>query len=181
MVDDFLLMSAYPGHPDPIIHQKTIASIMNAGINTFIQLQTNEEAISFNPYQSLIIDEEIDWEDDLYSSYTSHSSRWKREVTFTRVQVADRGVISDELALQVAQDIINAIGEGHRILVHCRGGKGRSGVIICLVLGLLYDMNSEKAMNVAQMLFERRQDQGRKMKKIPQTRKQVEQVKRLLN
>ena len=98
---------------------------------------------------------------------------------FVRFPIPDRNITSDERALSISRCIINAIGEGNKVLVHCFGGKGRTGTIIGLVLKELYSIDYDTTIHILSTTFENRKDKGKTGKiSMPQTKVQFEQIKR---
>ena len=137
-----LLMSAYPGDRDNRQTSMNIFGLVDYGVDVFVSLQTNEESDKLCSYVTPhLFEETVEWGPDEYAMYEGISRGWgedgkeERIITLRRCQVPDRGVVDDELAQQVAQDIVDDIGRGKCVLVHCLGGKGRTGTISCLVLG----------------------------------------------
>ena len=128
-------------------------------------------------------DEEIDRLKTPYhdAKFTGDFCTYKDGVILSRYSIKDREITDDEKALDIACTILIAIAHKLPTVLHCWGGKGRSGVIIAIVIGLLYDIDSDTALKITDRLFKtHRQNQGDKGKKMPQTKVQFDQVKRVL-
>lgn len=63
------------------------------------------------------------------------------------------------------------------VYIHCWGGHGRTGIVIALLLVILYELDGEEALRLTELYHSKRtQIRGQHS---PQTRVQIEQVKRL--
>jgi len=105
------------------------------------------------------------------------------DVLVARWGIEDRKVTSDFCALDITHTIIAAIERGLPVVLHCFGGKGRTGTIACLVIGILYGLSGEESIEICKRLFQHRPNKGKTFagEIIPQTSSQVKQVKRILS
>lgn len=104
-----------------------------------------------------------------------------KDILFANFPIPDRKITTDEKLESIAKFILKLIGKGNKVLVHCYGGKGRTGTVIGLVLGRLYYINYQTTIKLLKETFETRKDKGGKGKKsMPQTNVQFKQLKRLL-
>ena len=97
--------------------------------------------------------------------------------------IVDMGIQEDELTLQYVLFIKSLFLNGDNpVYIHCRGGHGRSGVITCLLYGLLYDKTAEESLECIKEAHDSRKQMSRRMRIIgsPQTIEQKLQVMRLL-
>ncbi len=101
-------------------------------------------------------------------------------IIFARIPIADRRILSDESALDLAKTIIWLIGIGKRVLIHCRGGKGRTGTIIGIVLGLIYNMDLNTILETLKTSFQSRINRKGPAPRMPQTKQQRDQIERLV-
>ena len=62
--------------------------------------------------------------------------------------------------------------------MHCWGGHGRTGVIVCIMLHLMYELNAEEALRLCQKLHDFRVEHC--WVGSPQTEKQRSQVIRII-
>jgi hypothetical protein len=60
--------------------------------------------------------------------------------------------------------IINGLKDGERIYVHCKGGHGRSGMIVCCVLCIMYGMTPSKSIQEVTHGHRQRHEIGSKWK-----------------
>ena len=135
-------------------------------------LQEKDLGIDYRPekYKDIYLqDEDFCFVDD-----NTVVSRWAIE---------DREITSDSRALDITHTIIASIERQLPVVLHCFGGKGRAGTIACLVIGIIYGISGEESMEICKRLFQHRPNKGTKMvgNIIPQTKVQINQVKRILS
>jgi protein-tyrosine phosphatase len=72
------------------------------------------------------------------------------DLTFVHFPIRDCGVTDDGRVLELARSLVQAISEGEVIYLHCWGGHGRTGTLVCIMLHLMYgvsvDMDSFNSM-----------------------------------
>jgi len=99
-------------------------------------------------------------------------------VTFEHCPIKDCSTVADEIVFNLAKDLVRAIHDGEIIYLHCWGGHGRTGVIVCLMLHLMYGLTADEALQRCQFLHD-----IRKLPIIvssPQTFMQKDQVRRII-
>ncbi len=167
IIPDVLLASAYPGTVSEETHDPIIEGIEDMGIDSFVSLQTHDELVRFRRYDSVIADDLPSRRQDTVC-YTGTS---KTPLFFSILEVVDRkAVATDELAVDMCNAVTHLIALQRKVVVHCFGGKGRTGELSCLIFGKIYGMSAEEAMKTLQYLYDNtRQDKGRKIGNIPQT------------
>jgi len=71
-------------------------------------------------------------------------------------------------------DIIRSLQSGEKMYIHCKGGHGRSGVVVACILCYLYKITPSEAISKTTKYHNRRQGMREKWRKIgsPQTRSQ---------
>lgn len=165
VIPGMLLMS---GCPDP----RNYLGMKREGIRYFISLMESHEEQEIN----------LAYRDQSFPEGESDFCCQSQGVTIARWSVKDRSVASDEKAALIAIRIIRAISRGTPVMVHCSGGKGRAGTITSLVVGFLYGVNGQTAIDITQRLFDdHRPNKGTKLPKIPQTKVQRSQITRILD
>ena len=95
--------------------------------------------------------------------------------------IEDRKIQDDEETFTIASNLASFISQGEVIVIHCLGGKGRTGVIVALMMWLLYGMTSKDVLYFTEKNFHLRKDKGKRCLHSPQTRTQIAQVKRIIN
>ena len=117
--------------------------------------------------------------------FTDNLSKYPSIEHIKRIEfpIVDMGIQEDELTLQYVMFIKSLFLNGDNpIYIHCRGGHGRSGVITCLLYGLLYDKSAEESLEAIKEAHDNRKQMSRRMRILgsPQTQEQKFQVMRLL-
>ena len=107
-----------------------------------------------------------------------------------RVPLEDKKTIPDEKLLEVidiCENICNMmLFEQQKVYIHCYGGHGRTGLLVCIILHLLYGYTAEEAIDKAQSLHHMRpsvppdtDSSGNvihEMVRMPQTDEQIQQL-----
>lgn len=152
------------GAPNDEIHTKMV----NCGFKCFISLmeafQEREKSITYHQY---VGDEDF--------------TIIKNDIIYSRFSIVDRKVATDEKTLNIVKIVLNNIGKGIPTVIHCLGGKGRTGTIYAIVIGLLYDLDGNTALKMTNKLLKNRKNQGTKAKRAPQTNVQYAQVRRIVD
>mgnify|MGYP001582821730 CR=1 FL=1 len=160
IIPTFLLSSAFP---------QSYKEIENFDI--IVAVQTDDELKNFKSYT----------ETELKFDSSKIFDVIKAEKTYARISIQDKGTISDIYLIKIIKRLSNQIAKHKRILVHCYGGKGRTGLIVTLLLGMIYGMTSKEALNIISKLFNLyRKDKGTKKCTMPQTKVQFDSVKSIL-
>ena len=95
-----------------------------------------------------------------------------------RCPVKDMSVTGDDEMLACAQDVFNHMAQDEVIYLHCRAGLGRTGVIVCIVLALKFGIDAGHALLLCQKMKDCRC--FKTPHKSPQTKAQVDQVRRII-
>jgi protein-tyrosine phosphatase len=99
-------------------------------------------------------------------------------MTFDHCPIKDCSTVADEIVFNLAKDLVKAIHDGEVIYLHCWGGHGRTGIMVCLILHLMYGLTANEALERCQFLHD-----IRKLPIIvssPQTFSQKDQVRRII-
>jgi hypothetical protein len=62
-------------------------------------------------------------------------------LSFDHCPIIDCGVMDYSKVLALAQKLAKDISEGEVIYLHCWGGHGRTGTVVCIMLYLLYGVS----------------------------------------
>lgn len=158
-IKDRLWVGAYPGNKEEKQHKEIVTSILDAGINTFVCLQTPEELKRFRSYQSLL-------------PKTCEWFNWP---------IVDRKTASDKQMMKWCSTLYAWIQKDSqkKIYLHCWGGKGRSATMLCLLLSRLHTTwTVEQVIQEKDRLQSQRRHLGRHNYGL--TAKQLAQLKRLI-
>mmetsp|Transcript_12804 Transcript_12804/g.40615 ORF Transcript_12804/g.40615 Transcript_12804/m.40615 type:complete len:374 (-) Transcript_12804:525-1646(-) len=171
-----LMVGAFPGVPDDEENERVLASILKEGVTTFVCLQreydpraTDDEwrsGAALRPYFSTAVD-------------VAHELDPTRQLSFVHFGIEDCSVGDDGAVTQFAIDLADRIRSTNEIVyLHCWGGHGRAGTIVCLLLHLLYGLDDRAALVRCQLVHDTRRVPiavG-----SPQTPRQREQVSRII-
>jgi protein-tyrosine phosphatase len=142
------------------------ADMPSFGIKTFVCLQPAHEVEYLTPY-----------EDHVRQSNVTNGFDW--EPTFINFPIPDFGTVDDEAIEKFADTLIERINNGDVMVIHCKGGHGRSGLISAILLGKLYGhLSADDCLKFVQAVHDTRQVQTGGLS--PETSGQRDQVKRLL-
>jgi hypothetical protein len=72
----------------------------------------------------------------------SHKIVTPDKLSFDHCPIVDCGVTDDSKVLALAQKLVKDISEGEVIYLHCWGGHGRTGTVVCIMLYLLYGVST---------------------------------------
>ncbi len=166
IIPDILLASDYPSK-----HDEDFKIYCNTGIDTFINLMTREDINnSTDNYECKPYD---------YDNQRKMISN-KNGITLCWCPIPDCKVTDDTKVLKLVKMIISWLGLGKKILIHCLGGKGRTGTILGIVLAYMYNISYDKVLITLAESFKTRITKG-KCPRMPQTRIQRAQIKRIIS
>jgi len=120
-----LLAGEYPGARTPEKTRQKVRLIVDAGIDSIVDLTTPDDGLE--PY-----------EQDLMAA----AEQAGRQVWHYTYPIPDMGVLADEGYDDIVDRIRGEMGSGRVVYVHCWGGKGRTSTVIgCLLIdgGMDYD------------------------------------------
>jgi hypothetical protein len=106
------LAGEYPGKYDQELTRKRIDSLLEAGLDTFIDLTKANETV---PYAAVLLQEAR-----VYEVQASHQ----------RFPIGDFGLPTPALMNTILDQIEELLQAGHRIYLHCWGGIGRTGTTV---------------------------------------------------
>jgi protein-tyrosine phosphatase len=120
-----LLAGEYPGARTPEKTRQKVRLIVDAGIDTIIDLTTPDDGLE--PY-----------EQDLMAA----AEQAARQIRHYAYPIPDMGVLDDEGYDEIVDRIRGEMDSGRVVYVQCWGGKGRTSTVIgCLLIdgGMDYD------------------------------------------
>jgi len=179
-----LYAGCFPGDISDEINDGNLIKLLNYGINKFVCMQeeynphAKEEdwrvrGVSKRPYfadiQRIVSNKE---------SYPGLKMEPK-DISFEHCPIKDLKTISDYVTLEIAKKVVRALEDGDIVYVHCWGGHGRTGIIICLVLHLMFGLNGNQAIEYCERVHMMRLCAINV--RSPQTFAQRSQVIRIIN
>ncbi|CAF1237108.1 unnamed protein product [Adineta ricciae] len=165
VIPNLLLASAYPGERNPDAHQRLTRQIIDAGVEVVVNIMEIEELKRFTPYQQTMLE---------------HAAEIDRQMEFISFPIRDQSVHQDnQRVLEFCLELCERVKKGQVVLVHCWGGHGRTGTIISIMIGILFNLNSKDAIAMNWQLH----DQRVRTNGIPspETGVQTEQVRVVLD
>jgi hypothetical protein len=161
VVEDLLLAGAYPGKPDPIDHRKRLKGLVGAGMRTFISLmephEKNNDGTAFVPYIC-----------DLESIAKDAGTT----VDCKNYPIVDRSITTIESMRNILDAIDESIHNKRPVYVHCYGGIGRTGTVICCWLLRHRHATSADVLHLLNLL--RQADQERSWRTAPENDQQIQ-------
>ncbi len=109
---DRFLAGEYPGRFDERGTRRRIDALLEAGIDTFVDLTHPEE---LPPYLPILLEQ---------------ARTRGRQITHRRFSIQDRGLPGREEMIATLNAIDAALVDGHTIYLHCWGGVGRTGTTV---------------------------------------------------
>jgi len=73
-------------------------------------------------------------------------------VDVLHIPVDDFSAPPNDILLDIVRWILDKVERGLKVLVHCRGGKGRSGVVVAAYLMYRYCMDPEEAIEIVRSI-----------------------------
>jgi hypothetical protein len=117
-VNPHLLASEYPGHQDLAKTRFHINKYLDSGLSCFIDLTQPKE---LEPYDLILSQESQDR---------------NLATVYRRKPIVDYSVPSRNGMARILDTIQSDIQTGHKVVVHCWGGVGRTGTVIgCYLVG----------------------------------------------
>ena len=100
-------------------------------------------------------------------SFRYDSPSFLSHIRYHNYPIRDNGVPENPVSfLQLARESITALGQGTKIYIHCKGGHGRSGILVATILILLYDVSPYHAIRITTEAHEKRPNLKAKWKGI---------------
>ena len=120
VLDEKLLAGAYAGQPDPTAHEARLSGLFNAGMRTIVNLmeedETNNDGEAFVPYDKRL--QEI-------------AAKAGERVDCLRFPIVDRHITTNEHMRGILDAIDGSLESERPVYVHCFGGIGRTGTVVC--------------------------------------------------
>jgi hypothetical protein len=179
VIPERLIASAYPGHTDQTISNVRLNTLIKAGVTVFVSLVTAAERMKYGQYEKHLTGMELDFQFKRY--HRIYVERYDKEITFSQIEIEDQKVIDDSSMLTLAKELIALICKGETVLIHCLAGKGRTGTLVAIIIGLLYNVEAPISLLLTNNTFMHREEKGTRNHRMPQTEVQYDQVARILS
>lgn len=159
LIPQRVLMSAYPGDPKVDKTEAKLRKVLDANIQTFVCLQTEDELKRFTDYRPIL-------------------KRLNPNIQILHFPIEDCGIAKDEDVLKFVNELCDRVKNGDRMLIHCFGGHGRTGTIASILLAKLYKLSAKEALLRVEACHDCREFE--RPNTSPEVSSQFEQVKRLV-
>ncbi len=186
-----LLVGAFPGCPDDEENWELITGILSLGVTTFVCLQDEysddapeedwryERNGAIRPYfrdvREIVKQVEADPNDFPQINITSSN------LHFVHFPIIDCDIGEDSDVYHLAVDLVTRCANGEVLYLHCWGGHGRTGSLVCIMLHLMYGLSSVQAMERCQFVHDlRRVPMDVPSPQKPAQRNQVRRIIRAL-
>lgn len=180
VIENSLLAAASPEK-----YPNMIKFYLEAGITFFVSLQVpgeHGEPSHYDSYLSHRTGPII--KTTVYGMECDQMNLYGKTIYYITLPIPDRGVTEDQLINNLALSLVGVLNSATlftpKVLIHCRGGKGRTGTLVSLILAKIYSLNANAAMAMTNRTFQTRPRKGRAAR-MPQTQKQIDQVRRLVD
>ena len=138
-----LMAGAYPGYDDDGANYKSLYRLVECGVTTFVCLQREYDAeVS-----------ERNWrEGNALRPYFNDVAKIARDadksIDFVHVGIEDCDVVDDRVIETLARQLAARLARDPRevLYVHCWGGHGRAGSLVCLLLHFVYSLDAASAL-----------------------------------
>lgn len=121
---------------------------------------------------------------DLTDFEEPKTTPYKTKYKYIKYPISDRKIPNNwrsfaQLILQICKEI-DDLGTGEKIYIHCKGGHGRSGIVVACVLCHYYNMSPEEALKITTRCHSNRLEMKDRWRKIgsPQGKRQKDFVRR---
>ena len=120
VLNGVFLAGAYAGQAEPRAHKERLSGLFNAGARTFVNLmeenETNNEGMPFVPYDG---------------NLQQIASEANDRVNCLRFPIVDGHITTKERMNHILDVIDSSINDNRPVYVHCFGGIGRTGTVVC--------------------------------------------------
>jgi hypothetical protein len=161
VVSHKFLAGEYPGDKDPAKAREKIKRFLEVGVRHFVDL-TEFGEYEFVPYEAILSEE----------SQAAHIT-----TTYQRYPIRDISVpIDAESLAEILFAIDRRIRQGGAVYVHCRGGVGRTGLVVACWLQE-QDRTPDTALSELSAKWKTVKKSSGQQSESPETREQVDWVK----
>lgn len=184
-----LIAGAFPGYTVDSENTESLIRLLNCGVNRFVCMQEEYDPLAKESEwrgtgtmyrKNLILRPYFADVERILQTKTDRPTLKTDvvEAAFDHCPIKDGGIVADEIVFDLAKKLVDAIRNGDVIYLHCWGGHGRTGVMVCLILHLMYGLNADESLHRCQLLHDIRKCYI--AVSSPQTFEQKEQVRRII-
>jgi protein-tyrosine phosphatase len=183
---------AFPSDINDTHHTINLIKILNKGVNVWVSLQKelDENCPKQKWMQTGVRPYSVDVRKILENKSAYPLLQTENvEADFLHLPIADLKTTEDYSVIKLAKKLVRMHFQGKKFYIHCWGGHGRTGVIICVMLYLMYGLSVEEIFAYNEKVHQQRQQLAVVWSFItannvpvtsPQTPEQFEQVRRII-
>lgn len=145
-----LLAGSYPGDRKEPEHSAKIRVLLESGVDTFVCLQEEQELQRFTPYVDVARSmaagtaaARIGGAAEADGAMVGDTE--EQGLEFLSCPIPDQHVTSTEALEACLATLVDKLLAGRQIYVHCWGGHGRTGTVLCGLLVRVYGLTAEEA------------------------------------
>eukprot|EP00639_Heterosigma_akashiwo_P021822 CAMPEP_0206401962 /NCGR_PEP_ID=MMETSP0294-20121207/26638_1 /ASSEMBLY_ACC=CAM_ASM_000327 /TAXON_ID=39354 /ORGANISM="Heterosigma akashiwo, Strain CCMP2393" /LENGTH=249 /DNA_ID=CAMNT_0053858875 /DNA_START=77 /DNA_END=822 /DNA_ORIENTATION=- len=177
VIPGLLLVGAYPCSMDDVETWEILRGILVLKVTTFVCLQQEyvHEGVTEQMWRS------GEYLRPYFKDAVGFAPRLgldAAQLSLLHFPIEDCGTADDDRLAALAHHLVSLLAKGEVMYLHCWGGHGRTGTVICLLLHLMYNYTADQAFERCQYLHD--------LRRIPvavgspQTQGQREQVRRVI-
>ncbi|KAJ1448558.1 protein-tyrosine phosphatase-like protein, partial [Pelagophyceae sp. CCMP2097] len=155
-----LMVGAFPGVADDDENERLLTSILEMGITTFVCLQREYEpdapeiawrtGQAIRPYFTSAVNVAAQLD-------ASSAEAPPRKLAFIHFGIVDCATVEDDAVLRFVRALALRLRNAAEVVyLHCWGGHGRTGTVVCLLLYLLYGLDARQALHRCQFVHDLR-------------------------
>lgn len=122
-------------------NQETVRKLENEGVRVFVDLTTEDERCETTPYTT--------------------------PYTYIKYPIKDRKIPNNRETFTVlVKQVTEFIQNGQKVYIHCKGGHGRSGILVACVLCYMYKLSPDEALYMTNFYHSLRPGMSNKSRKL---------------
>jgi hypothetical protein len=161
----WLLVGAYPASVNDEENYSLLSSILVQGVSMFVCLQKEYQAtgvteemwrhgMALRPYYESALEVAGLLRAD--ENLAKQNVQITADVKFIHFPIEDCSVGDDDAVTALAAQLVDHLLHGETIYLHCWGGHGRTGTLVCIMLHMMYEMEAIDAMRRCQFVHDLR-------------------------
>jgi protein tyrosine phosphatase len=157
-VVDGIYAGAFPGHVNDAFNKIILTRILHSGVTKFVCLQ--QEYNPSTPKKIWYFTGLRPYFTDVEEIVKNKHEKFKtpiEEVSFEHLPIKDLQIGEDYLVISLAKKLVKEYYNGVKMYIHCWGGHGRTGVLICIMLHLMYGLDADDALKYCHAFHRKRE------------------------
>lgn len=191
-VIDGLYAGAFPSDINDLRNDINLIQILNRDVSVWVSLQKelDENCPKWKWLQTGVRPYMVDVRKILQNKSRYELLKTENvEAEFLHLPIKDLQTTDDHMVIQLAKKLVRMYFQGKKIYIHCWGGHGRTGVVVCIILYLMYGLTADQALEYCEKVHQQRQllavvwsyEMSEEVYVTsPQTPTQFEQVRRII-